>query len=122
MTPKTKASIALLGLLIPIFASAQAPKETLVALSKRDHTLSIADPASLKVLSKVPVGEDPHEVIASADGRTAYVSNYGGGAYNTLAVIDLAEQKPLPAIDLGPLRCPHGLDFVAGKGPRSMAG
>ena len=115
MTPKTKASIALLGLLIPIFASAQAPKETLLALSKRDHTLSIVDPASLKVLSKVPVGEDPHEVIASADGRTAYVSNYGGGAYNTLAVIDLAEQKPLPAIDLGPLRGPHGLDFVAGK-------
>jgi YVTN family beta-propeller protein len=115
MTPKTKASIALLGVLIPIFASAQAPKETLLALSKRDHTLSIVDPASLKVLSKVPVGEDPHEVIASADGRTAYVSNYGGGAYNTLAVIDLAEQKPLPAIDLGPLRGPHGLDFVAGK-------
>jgi len=115
MTPKTKACIALLGVFIPIFASAQAPKETLLALSKRDHTLSIVDPASLKVLSKVPVGEDPHEVIASADGRTAYVSNYGGGAYNTLAVIDLAEQKPLPAIDLGPLRGPHGLDFVGGK-------
>jgi YVTN family beta-propeller protein len=115
MTSKTKASIALFGLLVPSFASAQAPKETLLALSKRDHTLSIVDPASLKVLSKVPVGEDPHEVIASADGRTAYVSNYGGGAYNTLAVIDLAEQKPLPAIDLGPLRGPHGLDFMGGK-------
>src|SRR5579872_362118 len=115
MTPKTMARIALFAVLIPIFASAQAPKETLLALSKRDHTLSIVDPASLKILSKVPVGEDPHEVIASADGRTAYVSNYGGGAYNTLAVIDLAEQKPLPAIDLGPLRGPHGLDFVGGK-------
>jgi YVTN family beta-propeller protein len=115
MTSKTKASIALFGLLVPSFASAQAPKETLLALSKRDHTLSIVDPASLKVLSKVPVGEDPHEVIASADGRTAYVSNYGSGAYNTLAVIDLAEQKPLPAIDLGPLRGPHGLDFMGGK-------
>jgi len=115
MPPKTMARIALLTVLIPISASAQAPKETLLALSKRDHTLSIVDPTSLKVLSKVPVGEDPHEVIASADGRTAYVSNYGGGVYNTLAVIDLAEQKPLPAIDLGPLRGPHGLDFVAGK-------
>ena len=30
----------------------------------------------------------------------AYVSNYGGGAYNTLAVIDLMEQKALPSIDL----------------------
>lgn len=115
MTIKTKALIPLLGLLVPSFASAQAPKETLLALSKRDHTLSIVDPSSMKVLSKVPVGEDPHEVIASTDGRTAYVSNYGGGAYNTLAVIDLAEQKPLPAIDLGPLRGPHGLDFMGGK-------
>lgn len=115
MTTKTKARLALLGLLVPSFASAQAPKETLLALSKRDHTLSIVDPSSMKVLSKVPVGEDPHEVIASTDGRTAYVSNYGGGAYNTLAVIDLAEQKPLPAIDLGPLRGPHGLDFMGGK-------
>jgi len=115
MTTKTKARLALLGLLVPSFASAQASKETLLALSKRDHTLSIVDPSSMKVLSKVPVGEDPHEVIASTDGRTAYVSNYGGGAYNTLAVIDLAEQKPLPAIDLGPLRGPHGLDFMGGK-------
>ncbi|HEV3510291.1 MAG TPA: cytochrome D1 domain-containing protein [Candidatus Sulfotelmatobacter sp.] len=115
MTTRIKARIALLGLLVPWIASAQVPKETLLALSKHDHTLSIVDPASLKVLSKAPVGEDPHEVIASSDGKTAYVSNYGGGAYNTLAVIDLAEQKPLPAIDLGPLRGPHGLDFVGGK-------
>jgi YVTN family beta-propeller protein len=91
------------------------PKETLLALSKRNHSLAIVDPVSLKVLAKVPVGNDPHEVIASADGKTAYVSNYGGGAYNTLAVIDLIGQKPLPQVDLGPLRGPHGLTFVGGK-------
>jgi len=94
---------------------AQTPKQTLLALSKRDHTLSIVDPMTLKVLAKAPVGEDPHEVIASSDGKTAYVSNYGGGAYNTLAVIDLVAQKPLPSIDLGALRGPHGLDFVGDK-------
>src|SRR5205809_336647 len=79
------------------------PKEALLALSKRDHTLSIIDPGSLKVLARVPVGNDPHEVIASTDGKTAYVSNYGGGAYNTLAVIDLVQQKALPPVDLGAL-------------------
>jgi YVTN family beta-propeller protein len=61
------------------------------------------------------VGPDPHEVIASSDGKYAYVSNYGGGAYNTLALIDLVNQKPLTPIDLGPLRGPHGLTFVGGK-------
>jgi YVTN family beta-propeller protein len=87
----------------------------LLVLSKGDHTLAIVDPGTLKVLGKVPVGEDPHEVIASEDGKTAYVSNYGGGAYNTLAVIDLLNQKALAPVDLGPLRGPHGLAFVGGK-------
>jgi YVTN family beta-propeller protein len=91
------------------------PRESLLILSKSDHTLAIVDPGALKVLTRVPVGNDPHEVIASSDGKTAYVSNYGGGAFNTLAVIDLIAQKPLASIDLGPLRGPHGLDFADGK-------
>ena len=107
--------LVLASVLAPPLSAQKAPKETLLALSKRDHTLSIVDPGSLKVLAKVPVGNDPHEVVASTDGRTAYVSNYGFGTYNTLAVIDLVEQKPLPQIDLGPLRGPHGLAFAGGK-------
>jgi YVTN family beta-propeller protein len=91
------------------------PKTALLALSKQDHTLSIIDPVSLQVVARVPVGDDPHEVTASTDGRTAYVSNYGFGAFHTLAVIDLVGQKPLDPIDLGPLRGPHGLTFVHGK-------
>lgn len=113
-----KGSVLLLlaGALIPAYLNAQStPKEALLALSKRDHTLSIIDPGSLKVLGRVPVGNDPHEVIASAGGKTAYVSNYGGGSLNTLAVVDLEQQKALPPVDLGPLRGPHGLTFVAGK-------
>src|SRR4051812_16824627 len=92
-----------------------APSEALLVLSKREHTLAIVDPATLKVVAKAPVGEDPHEVIASADGKLAYVSNYGGGRYNTLAVIDLIGHRALPSIDLGALRGPHGLVFVGGK-------
>jgi YVTN family beta-propeller protein len=91
------------------------PSPALLVLSKQDSTLAIVDPASLKVVARVPVGNDPHEVIASSDGKTAYVSNYGFGAYHTLAVVDLVGQKPLPAIDLGALRGPHGLAFRDGK-------
>lgn len=61
------------------------------------------------------MGEDPHEVVASSDGKFAYVSNYGFGSYNTLTLIDLVAQKRVTAIDLGPLRGPHGLTFVGGK-------
>jgi YVTN family beta-propeller protein len=88
---------------------------SLLALSKTDRTMAIVDPATLKILGKLPTGPDPHEVIASADGKTAFVSNYGGGAYNTLAVLDLTGPKALPSVDLGALRGPHGLDFVGGK-------
>jgi len=90
-------------------------QSSLIVLSKKDHTLAIVDPATLKIIAKVPVGPDPHEVVVSDNGALAYVSNFGGGIYNTIDVIDLVAQKPLPTIDLGPLYGPHGLAFVGGK-------
>jgi YVTN family beta-propeller protein len=91
------------------------PRESLLVLSKHEHTLSIVDPATLKVVAHAPVGQDPHEVIASSDGKTAYVSIYGGGAFHVINVIDLVGRKALADIDLGPLNGPHGLEFVGGK-------
>jgi YVTN family beta-propeller protein len=92
-----------------------APHRSLLALSKTDHMLAIVDPVTLKVITRIPVGEDPHEVIASSDGSIAYVTNYGGGSLHELNVVDLVAQKPLPSIDTKPLFGPHGLTFVNGK-------
>ena len=103
------------ALLLAGTAVAQQPNASLLVLSKRNHTLSVVDPATLKVTATAPVGDDPHEVIASSDGRTAYVSNYGFGSLHTLAVIDLVRGTALPSIDLGALNGPHGLTFVGGK-------
>jgi YVTN family beta-propeller protein len=108
-------TLALAAVLTGHVCAQTTPKNALLALSKQDHTLAIIDPASLHVLARIPVGNDPHEVVASSDGRTAYVSNYGFGSFHTLAVIDLVEQKPLQQIELGALRGPHGLDFALGK-------
>src|SRR5437868_12331109 len=90
-------------------------QQRLLILSKNDQLLSIVDPTTLKILGQVATGPDPHEVVASDDGKRAYISNYGGGAYNTLTVVDLVNQKSLGTIDLGALRGPHGLHFVGGK-------
>ena len=98
-----------------VLGAESTPSKALLVLAKRDHTLAIVDPSILKVVARVPVGPDPHEVIADPEGKFAYVSNYGGGAYHTLAVVDLVKQTALPSIDLGPLRGPHGLVFVGGK-------
>ncbi|MEO5996374.1 MAG: YncE family protein [Chitinophagaceae bacterium] len=91
------------------------PKKTLLALSKADHMLVVVDPVTLKPIARIPVGEDPHEVIASSDGKTAYVTIYGGGRFHELNIIDLIGQKPLPNFDTRPLSGPHGITYVNGK-------
>jgi YVTN family beta-propeller protein len=89
----------------------------LLVLEKDDRMLALVDPASMKVVGRVAAGEDPHEVVASEDGRFAYISNYGAfrNPQHTLSVVDLVERKALPAVDLGALLAPHGLDLVDGK-------
>jgi len=109
-------SLLLAGMLgLGIVQAEDTPASALLVLAKQDNTLAIVDPSTLKVIARIPVGNDPHEVTASTDGETAFVSNYGFGAYNTLAVVDLVAQKTLTAVDLGALRGPHGLAFVGGK-------
>lgn len=117
MRTPLRIATTLLALTLTTAALAQTtlPQTELLALSKHDHTLSVIDPTTLQTLYTLPVGPDPHEVIASTDGTRAYVSNYGFGAYHTLAVLDLVHHTALPSIDLGPLNGPHGLDFAGGK-------
>jgi YVTN family beta-propeller protein len=91
------------------------PQKSLLALSKANHELAIVDPATLKVIARIPVGDDPHEVVASSDGKTAYVCIYGGGSLHEINIIDLVAQKPLRNIDTRPLFGPHDITFVNGK-------
>ena len=109
------AVLYLIGCSLTACNAQSTPKRSLLALSKTDHTLAIIDPATLKILARVPVGSDPHEVIASTDGKTAYVTIYGGGTLHELDIIDLIAQKPLVNLDTRPLFGPHGLDFANGK-------
>ncbi|MBL8123692.1 MAG: YncE family protein [Pyrinomonadaceae bacterium] len=91
-------------------------KPVLVALNKTDATLAIINPATMKVTAKVPTGDSPHEVVLSADGKTAFVANYGAQTPgNSLSVIDLATAKELRRVDLSPLFRPHGIQMIGGK-------
>jgi YVTN family beta-propeller protein len=97
----------------PQTASASA----LLVLNKVENTLAIIDPVSLKVIGRVPTGTGPHEVITSADGRLAYVANYGTQTTlgNSLSVIDIPARKEIKRVELGPLFRPHGIVESGGK-------
>jgi YVTN family beta-propeller protein len=97
--------------------SAQRKSARLLVLNKEDATLAIVDPESGSVLGRVPVGQGPHELVTSTDGKIAFASNYGTGPApgHTISMIDLAAQKELRRIDVTPLSRPHGLAFANGK-------
>jgi YVTN family beta-propeller protein len=104
------------------FAGASAqdmPPAALLVLHKGDHTMAIVDPASGKVVDRIPTtGQDPHELTVSDDGKLAFASNYSGNTSqggNSLSVIDIAARKELHHVDLSPLGRPHGLWFADGK-------
>jgi YVTN family beta-propeller protein len=114
-----KSMIGCMGsfLLLGLAATAQTPSKALLILEKNGTQLDIIDPASLKTVAKVPAGQDPHEVIASEDGKLAFITNYGGAQspLHMISVIDLVAQKALDPIDLGALHGAHGVDFAGGE-------
>jgi len=88
-----------------------------VAIGGSDQaSLAIVDPLTNKIVARVPVGEEAHAVAVSADGKLAFVANFGGHTPgHTISVIDLAAQKELRRFDLGPLIRPSGLAVAEGK-------
>lgn len=108
--------VVLLALTLNAVVSAQTAKPVLAVLNKADNNLALVDPATMKVTTKIPVGDGPHEVVFSNDGKLAFVANYGAQTPgSTISVIDVAAAKELRRVDISPLMRPHGLHFVGGK-------
>ncbi len=87
----------------------------LLVANKGDQTLGIVDPEAGRQVAAVPVGGiTGHEVVASPDGRTAYIPIYGNSGVGkpgtdgqTLTVIDVGDRRAMKTIDFGrPVR-PH---------------
>jgi len=76
-----------------------------------------------KLLTTVPVGKHPHEMILSADGRLLYITDNGtmrieeaGAGGNTVSVVDVRARKKVGEISLGKYHRPHGIDLDAKSG------
>jgi YVTN family beta-propeller protein len=87
----------------------------LLVTNKGDRTLGIIDPAAGRQLAAVPEdGVTGHEVIASLDGKRAFVPIYGdsgvgkpGTDGQLLRVIDLAKREIVGTLDFGKGVRPH---------------
>src|SRR6266550_6933799 len=87
----------------------------LLVANKADHTLGLIDPQAGRQIATVDeAGVTGHEVIASPDGRTAFVPIYGdsgvglpGSDGNNLVVVDLASRKVTGRIEFGRGVRPH---------------
>jgi DNA-binding beta-propeller fold protein YncE len=118
-----RTSVWLLGMMAvgPVFVPVSHPAANptaggwLLVANKGDQTLGIVDPDAGRQVATVPVGgKTGHEVVASPDGRTAYVPIYGNSGVGkpgtdgrTLAVIDVGDRQVTKTIDFGrPVR-PH---------------
>ncbi|HTZ48514.1 MAG TPA: hypothetical protein VMH20_13030 [Verrucomicrobiae bacterium] len=113
---------SLLFLLLFFLPSLLCAQKLLVA-NQGDHTLLIIDSSSRKTLAVVGVDINGHEVIASPDGKLAYVPIYGNSGVgkpgtdgSTVAVIDIASGRAIHIIDLGKPVRPHCAKF----GPDGM--
>lgn len=106
--PRLLATLAACLLCLAPAASAS----TLLALDKSEGgRLHVIDLESFTLRHSVQVGHHPHEVIASRDGRSAWVALYGD-AQNVghhLVEVDLASGEVARTIDTLPLQRPHGM-------------
>jgi DNA-binding beta-propeller fold protein YncE len=95
--------------------AADVPSSLLLVANKGDHTLGLVDPRSGKQIATVDEGGvTGHEVIASHDGRTAYVPIYGdsgvglpGSDGDHLVAVDLTSRKIIGKVDFGHGVRPH---------------
>ena len=93
-------------------AAAQTPSVArLLVLLRNASALAFVDPASGKVLGRVPVGKDPHEVAVTPDGKMAFVASPSEG----ISVIDVPAMKELRRVDTGTLSAPHDVLYAGGK-------
>jgi len=96
--------------------TAPVPKPLLLVLNKPEGKLLMVDPAAKKIVGEVATGTGPHEVAVSADGKLAFVANYGDQTPGeSLSVIDLEARKELRRVTLGAMRRPHGIAENKGK-------
>jgi YVTN family beta-propeller protein len=102
-----------------LLASAAANAETpmLLVLLKGANALGYYTMEG-KLVATVPVGEHPHEMVLTPDGKTLYITDNGtmriehaGKGGNTISIVDVHARKRVGRINLEKNYRPHGIDY-----------
>lgn len=102
-----------LVILLCLVASRAGAQGSLIILNKGEATASIVSLADGRTTATIPVGDGPHEIAVSRDGRWAMAANYGGTTPgNSLTLIDLSARKAVKTISTGEYRRPHGIVWL----------
>ena len=107
-----------LSVFVSVFAAnagETSPNGLLLVANKGDHTLGLIDTAAGKTIATVPEdGVTGHEVVASPDGKRAFVPIYGNSGVGRagtdgqlIRVNDLEKRAVVGTIDLGKGVRPH---------------
>src|SRR5579864_200895 len=131
-------TIILAAFLTPLHAAPPTSSTGLLLVAnKGDQTLGVVDPdGGRQVVTIAEGGVTGHEVVASPDGKKAFVPIYGNSGVgmpgtdgSTIAVIDLGEHKLIHTVDFGHGVRPHcavfgpkdGLLYVTTELDKSVA-
>ncbi len=104
-------------ILLLLAGSLAAQESVLLVLQKGASSLAFYKPTG-ELITTIPVGQHPHEMVLSADRRYLYTSDNGtmrieqaGVGGNTVSIIDLKTRKKVGEINLGKYHRPHGLSL-----------
>ncbi len=108
--------IFLFALLIVCNSVCGQSNHYILILSKAEKKMVVFDYNTLDTITKIPVGEDPHEIVTSTDGSMAYVSiPLLNGNGHEIDVVNLKTLKLDKVIDTKPFYIPHGLAYLEDK-------
>jgi DNA-binding beta-propeller fold protein YncE len=112
---RSRWTVVLALAVMPSFSTSHPSKGVLIVANKGEHTMGVIDPETGRQLATVEEGGvTGHELIASPDGRTAYVPIYGNSGVGkagtdgtNMVVIDIASRKVTGNLDFGKGVRPH---------------